>query len=78
MRIYDQGRRGQTLKLPSEERFELAQILWKSIEPENEVGFLSVPDWQRKTLEERLADLERNPDDEESWEQVKADLWPGA
>ena len=47
------------LELPSKERFELAQILWKSIEPEDEVRFLSIPDWQRTILDERLADLER-------------------
>jgi len=35
-----------------------------------------LPDWQRQILDERLADLERNPSDEQTWEEVKAELWP--
>lgn len=64
------------LELPVDERLELAQILWESVEPEEEARFLSVPDWQRRILDERLADIERNPGDEQTWEQVKAELWP--
>ncbi len=65
------------LQLPPAERLEIAEVLWRSVEPEDEVHFLSVPDWQREILRERLEDLDRNPDDEEPWEQVKAELWPG-
>ncbi len=66
------------LDLPVAERMELAQILWESVEPEDEVRFLSIPDWQRRILDERLADIERNPADEQTWEEVKAELWPKA
>ncbi|MBW8876301.1 MAG: addiction module protein [Acidobacteria bacterium] len=45
-------------------------------EPEDETELESIPDWQRQILEERLADLERNPNDEQTWEEVKAELWP--
>jgi putative addiction module component (TIGR02574 family) len=64
------------LELPVDERMELAQILWESVEPEEEASFLSIPDWQRRILDERLADIERNPGDEQTWEEVKAELWP--
>ena len=66
------------LKLPVEEKMEIAQMLWESIEPEDEARFLSIPDWQRRILDDRLADLERNPDAEQTWEEAKADLWPKA
>ena len=64
------------LELPVAERIELAQILWESVEPEDEARFLSIPDWQARTLDERLADLDRNPGDEQTWDEVKAELWP--
>jgi putative addiction module component (TIGR02574 family) len=64
------------LKLPAEERLEIAQALWDSVEPEDEVRFLALPDWQRPILEERLADLDRHPDDEQPWDEIKEELWP--
>jgi len=64
------------LDLPVEERFELAQLLWKSVEPEEEARFVQLPQWQRALLDARLADAETNPDDEQTWEEVKAELWP--
>jgi putative addiction module component (TIGR02574 family) len=66
------------LDLPADERMELAQILWESVEPEDETRFLSIPDWQKRILDERLANIERNPNDEQTWEEVKAELWPGS
>lgn len=64
------------LQLPAEERLEIAQALWNSVEPEDEIHFLSLPDWQRRILQERLADLDRRPDDEQPWNEVKEELWP--
>jgi putative addiction module component (TIGR02574 family) len=66
------------LKLPAEQRLEIAQILWESVEPAEEAGFLLIPEWQREILKHRLEDLDRNPDDEQTWEEVKAEIWPGA
>ena len=66
------------LELPVDERMELARILWESVEPEDETRFLAIPDWQRRILDERLANIERNPNDEQTWEDVKAELWPGS
>ena len=64
------------LELPIAERIELAQILWESVEPEDEARFLSIPDWQARILDERLSDLDRNPSDAQTWDEVKAELWP--
>lgn len=47
-----------------------------SVDPEDEARFLCLPDWQRRILQDRLADLERNPDDEQPWDQVEEELWP--
>lgn len=68
----------ELLKLPAEERLEIAQVLWESVGPEDEIRFLSIPDWQRQLLDERLEDLDENPGDEQPWEEVKAELWPGS
>lgn len=46
------------------------------IEPEEEAGFFALPAWQRQVLDERLADLERHPEDEQTWEEVKAEFCP--
>jgi putative addiction module component (TIGR02574 family) len=64
------------LKLPVEERLEIAQTLWNSVDLEDEARFLILPDWQRRILQNRLADLDRKPDDEQPWDQVKEELWP--
>ncbi len=39
-------------------------------------GVVTNPVWQRKILDERLVDIDRHPEDEETWEEVKAQLWP--
>jgi putative addiction module component (TIGR02574 family) len=62
------------LELPAAEKLELAQLLWESVEPEEETRYLAIPGWQRQILDERLADLESHPDDEQTWEEVKAEL----
>lgn len=62
------------LELPVEERLALAQALWDSVEPQEEARFLELPDWQHQILRERLEDLDQNPDDEQPWEEVKAEL----
>lgn len=62
------------LQLPAEQRLALAQTLWESVEPSEEARFVSLPDWRRDLLAERLEDLERNPDDEQPWDEAKAEL----
>jgi hypothetical protein len=47
-----------------------------SAEREDESCLLPIPDWQRRILDDRLANIEQNPNDEQTWEEVKAELWP--
>ena len=61
--------RETVLKLPVEERLELAESLWESIERDAEE--LPFHDWQKRLLDERLADAERNPNAWLSWDEVK-------
>lgn len=62
------------LELPAEERLQLAQALWDSVEPEEEARFVKLPAWQHEILRQRLEDLEKNPDDGQPWEEVKAEI----
>jgi putative addiction module component (TIGR02574 family) len=62
------------LHLPVDERAELAQLLWQSLEQEREV-LLTAED--KRVIEERLAEMERDPDAGIPWEEVRAELWPG-
>ena len=55
-----------------DEQIEYVQALWDRIAAKADV--VPVPDWHRKILDERLADLEANPDAGRPWEEVKADL----
>jgi putative addiction module component (TIGR02574 family) len=60
------------LALPVAERLELASRIWESVKDTPEAQAL--PDWQKEMLDERLRDMEENPDDEVSWEDVEAEL----
>ena len=51
-------------------------MILMSADPEDETPFMPIPDGQRDILAERLAHLESNPEEEQSWEEVKAELWP--
>jgi putative addiction module component (TIGR02574 family) len=66
----------ELLKLPAEERLEIAQVLWESVEPDDELRFVLIPEWQRRILDERLEDLKSNPEDEQPWDDVRAEIWP--
>ncbi|MDY7092614.1 MAG: addiction module protein [Acidobacteriota bacterium] len=59
----------EALKLPVEERLELAESLWESIERDAEA--LPLHDWQKELLDERLAQAKEDPDGWLSWEEVK-------
>jgi putative addiction module component (TIGR02574 family) len=60
------------LELPVEERQELVEVLWESLE--SDPGPL--PDWQRQLLDERLAALEASPEEGTVWEVVEKRIWP--
>ena len=60
----------QAKKLSIEDQLELVEALWDCI---SERGGVPPPtDAQRAELDQRIADLEQNPDDVVSWDEVKA------
>lgn len=58
------------LKLSPSDRLELIEALWDTLSEED----IPVTPEQRALLDERLDDLEKNPDAQSSWEEVKARL----
>lgn len=60
------------LALPAEDRQELAEVLWESLEPDSE----PLPAWQRRLLDQRLKAFDENPDAGSSWDEVKRRVWP--
>ncbi len=59
-------------ELNIDEQIEYVQALWDRIAAKEDR--VPVPDWHREILDERLADLEANPDAGRPWEEVRADL----
>ena len=59
----------EALNLPAEERIELVVELWDSLAPRE----ISVPDWQRDLIRDRLAALEDVLPEERSvpWEAAR-------
>lgn len=63
----------QVLELPENERIEIAEAIWTSLEdPEA----LPLPQWQRDLLDERLASLDT--EEGRDWEEIKAEIWPSS
>jgi putative addiction module component (TIGR02574 family) len=60
------------LELPAPERVAIAQEIWESVYEDSEALPLTVA--QRDELERRWLDFQQNPDDGESWDDVKASL----
>jgi putative addiction module component (TIGR02574 family) len=58
------------LKLSPSDRLELIGVLWDTLSDED----IPVTPEEQALLDERLADFERNPDAQSSWEEVKARL----
>ena len=71
---------GNTLPLPPsgfdeldvDTQIEYVQALWNRIAAKEDR--VPVPEWHRAILDERLADLEANPDAGRPWEAVRAEL----
>ncbi|MEO8380630.1 MAG: addiction module protein [Acidobacteriota bacterium] len=59
----------EALKLPAPERIELAEALWDSVQRDTDT--FPVPPAHLAILEERLRDMEANPGDESTWEEVR-------
>lgn len=56
--------------LSQADRLELIDVVWETRSPDD----LPVTDAERALLDARLADMERNPDDQSLWLEVKARL----
>lgn len=59
--------RQTALRLPIEERQQLVEELWESLEPHP----AELPEWQCELLDRRRADLRKNPRRGSSWEEVE-------
>jgi len=57
-------------RLSASEKIELIELLWDSI-PEDQVP---VPEFHRRLIAERMAEFEADPEEGESWEDVKAEF----
>ena len=59
-------------ELSSDDKIRLVQEFWDEIA--EEVAHMPLTESQRRLLDERLADEERNPDDVERWAKAKDDI----
>lgn len=59
------------LALPAEERRELVEVLWESLESDPE----PLPERQRRLVDERLEALEANPEEGSTWDEVEKRIW---
>lgn len=59
-------------ELSVEEQIDYVHALWNRIAASPER--IPVPQWHRDLIDERLDDLEANPEDGEPWEQVQDEL----
>ena len=57
-------------RLSANEKIELIDLLWKSI-PEEE---MPLPEYHRLLIAQRIAEFEADPDEGQTWEEVKAEL----
>ena len=60
----------EALKLSPSDRLHLIEALWDTLSEED----IPVTPAERALLDERLADLEKNPDAQSPWPEVKARL----
>ena len=59
----------EALQLPVDERLEIAEAIWESVE----ISAVQPPlaDWQREILDERMAEDDADPEAGSHWEEVK-------
>ena len=58
--------------LSTEEKIEYVQALWDHIT--SDVDSVPLAEWQKQLLDERLADLERNPESGIPWNEVRSGI----
>lgn len=59
----------EALQLPVEERLQLAEALWESVEGGPVQA--EIPEWQKAILAERIAEDDADPESGSPWEEVK-------
>ena len=59
----------EVLQLPVEERLELVEVIWESLD--RSTGEPPLHDWQRRILDERIDEDEQDPDAGAPWHEVK-------
>jgi putative addiction module component (TIGR02574 family) len=64
----------ELLKLPPEERVEIALALWDSLEDSQLDALVPLTDEQKAELDRRLEEHDRDPGSAIPWEQVRHDL----
>jgi putative addiction module component (TIGR02574 family) len=68
--MIDESLLAKVSSLSPADRLELIGVVWDTLSPDD----LPVTDAERALLDVRLADMERNPDDQSPWPEVKARL----
>lgn len=64
----------ELLKLPSEERAELAMALWESLDDGQRAAQLALTPAQAEEFDRRFADHEANPSTARPWDEVRRKL----
>ena len=62
----------QVLKLPEDDRLEIAEAIWASLDRASDS--VPLPQWQRELLDERLASAEH--EEGRDWEEIREEIWP--
>jgi putative addiction module component (TIGR02574 family) len=68
--MIDQSLIAKVVSLSPAERLELIGAVWDSLSPDD----LPVTDAERALLDSRIVDMERNPEDQSPWPDVKTRL----
>jgi len=68
--MIDESLLAKVSSLSPTDRLELIGMVWDTLSSDN----LPVTDAERALLDARLADMERNPNDQSHWTEVKARL----
>jgi len=68
--MIDQSLVAKVVSLSTADRLELMGAVWDSLSPND----LPVTDAEKALLDSRLDDMERNPEDQSPWPEVKARL----
>lgn len=63
----------EIFSLSISERIQLAEDIWDSIAADQNA--VEITDMQKNELDKRLADYALNPDDGDTWNEVRKRLW---